>query len=596
MKLILVLSYERLLHEAREHYTNTAPPFTVPKQRIRKGHRYLVWLAGTTGALTERTASTEIYSLTAVEWDQDHCFWTIDVGAERWIVASLDMRVPLHGKPQHHWPIPYRRWVGAGMSETGFSISYVAYWSTAKPTSLSRPEDSTVAAATNTLRGVPSANSVPAILHPYAPSAPISEQGPSYTGNARRPQPILGSPTTNRKKCPRLSDEGVLAKRTKASDLPVRTVAEIIQRDRVWYGRLGTQKPPFVTRKNSRADHLQDVSQFTAFEANDRTEGSGHRRIIQARSRDYSPAYRYWVAKLDGHEQIVIRSPDQKAGFCLRVWGGHEYGIGDMIVAYGRPPTRDLGALSHAPPRAASPSGSQDPKPSEPLQSKKTQSPQAEPPLAQEPPITSEPETPSDTDSFATCRSTFSRKSSDPTNPPRRRQNLWKNTQTRRESSAPRPSTPDMSVFVEPLTPPATSPNMWAPTRDPAPTWSVASRRPVALQPQWETAGGGRADFTPRIEGPMDQYRVGERMVPGHVPPSNPRTNFNLPPLPHDQYPLTTPPVIHPTYPEPSLSSLIEQSRARTYYAQLTQARKEQFAELNDIEDDEKRLERANGV
>ncbi|CAL8576016.1 hypothetical protein XPA_001909 [Xanthoria parietina] len=360
MKLILTLSYERLLQEAREHYTNTAPPFTFPKARIRKGHPYQVWLAGTNGALTERTAATDLYALTAVEWDQEHCFWTIDVGAERWIVASLDPRVPLPGKPQRYWPIPYRRWVGAGRGENGFSISHVAYWSTAKPIGLSRPEASTVAVATTSTQGVPAVNSVPAILYPYAPSAPISEPGPSYNGNARRPQPISAFPATSRKKRPRLSDDGAPAKKIKASDVPVKTVDEIIERDRIWYGRLGTQKPPFVTRKNSRADHLQDVSRFTAFEAtDDGMEGSGDRRIIQVRSRDYSPAYRYWVAKLDsGYERIVVRRPDKEAGFCLRVWGGHEFGIGDTVVAYGRPPTRDMGPLPDAPPpRAASPSG-----------------------------------------------------------------------------------------------------------------------------------------------------------------------------------------------------------------------------------------------
>ena len=282
MKLILTLPYERLLQKAREHYTTTAPPFTFPKARIRKGHPYQVWLAGTNGALTERTQSTELYALTATEWDQENCFWTIDIGAdERWIVAALDMRVPLHGKPQRYWPIPYRRWVGAGMGENGFSISHVAYWSTAKPIILSGPEASTVAVATTSTQGVPAVNSGLAILHPYAPSAPISAQNPSYNGNARRPQPISGSPTTSRKKRPRTSDEGAPAKKIKASALPARTVDEIIQRDRIWYGRLGTQKPPFVTRKNSRADHLRDVSRFTAFEAtNDGTEGSGHRRIF----------------------------------------------------------------------------------------------------------------------------------------------------------------------------------------------------------------------------------------------------------------------------------------------------------------------------
>ena len=213
----------------------------------------------------------------------------------------------------------------------------------------------------------------------------------------------------------------------------------------------------------------------------------------------------------------------------------------------------------------------QEPNPSDHVQIDNTQSPQAELPLAQQTPP-SEPETPSDTDSFATCRSTFSRKSSHPTSPHPRRQNLWKTTNPRRESSAPRPSTPDMSVFIEPLTPPATSSSM-GPTRDPASIWSAAKRRPVTFQPQYERTEGRHAGLAPTVEGPRDLYRVGEQMVPGHVPPDN----SNLPPGSQDQYPLTTPPVTHPPRPETSLSSLIEQSRARAN-AQQTQARREQFA------------------
>ena len=216
----------------------------------------------------------------------------------------------------------------------------------------------------------------------------------------------------------------------------------------------------------------------------------------------------------------------------------------------------------------------QEPNPSDHVQIDNTQSPQAELPLAQQTPP-SEPETPSDTDSFATCRSNFSRKSSDPTSPHRRRRNLWKNTKPPRESLTPRPSTPDMSVFVEPLTPPATSPNM-VPTR----TWSVATHPPIAMQPPYERTDGRHAGLTPTVERPTDQFRSGEQPVPSHVLPDHLRTNSNLPPFPYNGNPPmapTGPSVAHPPHPETSLSSLIEQSRARTY-AQQTQARREQFA------------------
>lgn len=215
----------------------------------------------------------------------------------------------------------------------------------------------------------------------------------------------------------------------------------------------------------------------------------------------------------------------------------------------------------------------QAPIPSDHLQSEQRTTLQAELPLAQQTPTTSEPDHPSDTDSFATCRSTLSRESSHPTNPHRRRPNLWKTTNPPKESSAaPRPSTPDMSVFIEPLTPPATSPNV-GPTR----TWSVATHPPVALQRQYEGTDGSHTGLAPIVERPTERYRVGGQTVPGHLPASNTRTNFNLPPVLHDQYPHTTPPVTHPTHPETSLASLIEQSRARAH-AQQTQARMEQFA------------------
>ncbi|CAL8576015.1 hypothetical protein XPA_001908 [Xanthoria parietina] len=160
-----------------------------------------------------------------------------------------------------------------------------------------------------------------------------------------------------------------------------------------------------------------------------------------------------------------------------------------------------------------------------------------------------------------------------------------------------------MSVFIEPLTPPATSPNV-GPTR----TWSAAQGQLVTMQPQYEMTDGSHTGLAPVVGRPTDQFRRGEQMLPGHLPASNSGTNFNRPPIPHDLYDLTTPAVTHPLQPETSLSDLIEQSRARAH-AQQTQARKEQFArrkrelrrelillELNDIEDDEKRLESVHGV
>ncbi|KAL9626048.1 MAG: hypothetical protein Q9204_007625, partial [Flavoplaca sp. TL-2023a] len=175
------------------------PPFTFPTSYARKGHRYMVWLANANGDFETRTESTQVYPLTLVAWDNNRSFWTVDVGHGRWIIASVCSKLRIPGMPQSQWPVPYRRWLGTDMSETGFSTAYVAYWTPAKPTDSSRPSGITAAATTKndgsrSQRGT-------STLQPLARApAAGAARGLSWMANAPSQQPITGAIPMSRKR------------------------------------------------------------------------------------------------------------------------------------------------------------------------------------------------------------------------------------------------------------------------------------------------------------------------------------------------------------------------------------------------------------
>ena len=222
-------TYEELVEGAWEQHTDSEPPFTFPTSYARKGHRYMVWLANANGDFETRTESTQIYSLTLVAWDNNPSFWTVDVGHGRWIIASMDSKLRIPGIPQSQWPVPYRRWLGTDMSETGFSTAYVAYWTPAKLTNSSRPSGIT-AAATIKNDGSRSQRGA-STLQPLARApAAGAARGPSWMANAPSQQPITGAIPMSRKRSQHSGGIPAL-KKVKMSAAPVRTASGDTQQD-----------------------------------------------------------------------------------------------------------------------------------------------------------------------------------------------------------------------------------------------------------------------------------------------------------------------------------------------------------------------------
>lgn len=225
------LPYEELVEGAREQYPDSEPPFTFPKSYVRQGHRYMVWLANANGDFEKRTESTQIYPLTLVAWDNNRSFWTVDVGRGRWIIASMYSKLRISGMPQSQWPVPYRRWLGADKSETGFSTAYVAYWTPAKPTDSSRPITSGVTAAATTTNAGSKSRWKTNTIQPLAPApAAGSAHKTTMVDTSQSQQSTSGVPTTNRKRAQQLINPAA-QKKVKTSTGPIRNVSRIIQRD-----------------------------------------------------------------------------------------------------------------------------------------------------------------------------------------------------------------------------------------------------------------------------------------------------------------------------------------------------------------------------
>ncbi|KAL8850521.1 MAG: hypothetical protein Q9221_004569 [Calogaya cf. arnoldii] len=489
------------------------------------------------------------------------------------------------------------------MGDTGFSDSYVAFWTTEKPKILSSPKSGDVTATT--VNGVASASkSQPAILKPVASSpAAETEQGLSYNGNARRQQPILGAYAPTRKRSQH-DDEVARRKKVKLSSVSVKTVQEISQQDRAWYEQKGKHKPPFVSNKDPFATP-KDASQSTAYRVN--TNGDRTHEQMYVYSRDYSPAYQYWVGYHDGHERVLVKCSDEEAGFHLRIWFGHERGMGDDIVAYGVPPTQDLGSLPDAFDEAESPSFEQDNRPTNLAATDKTV-PRGEHRPEHERP-TSDQEQSSEPESFKTSRSTFISEKGEASTPRVPTRTVWKNPGDP-ELAASRASTPDMSAFVEPLTPPRTSPSR-EPNQTPGSALFATDIVKLTIQPDHETDYARR--MAPATANDLiDQHPFSEQIAPGQVLPNEPGTISNLPNVPIGETQTTSmaePVSTNAQRPTSRIARLIADFRSRLFSRQDTQSKKEQLArrkrelrrqlillELNDIDDDEKKIDGGNGV
>lgn len=218
----------------------------------------------------------------------------------------------------------------------------------------------------------------------------------------------------------------------------------------------------------------------------------------------------------------------------------------------------------------------QDYRPVDLIATEGRQMPRAERRLVHERP-TSDQEPSSETESFKTSRSTFGSEEqrSGSTRTPTR--TLWKKSRSS-EVPASRASTPDMSVFIEPLTPPRTSVNT-EPNQGRNVGWPATDQRTNHGQSNHETDQAKRigSAATDKLLG---EHQVNEQMTASQALPNAPEAIFNLPSVTNDEHPTTNtvePASADSKRPTSTLASLFANFRSR-FYGQDTQAKKEQLA------------------
>ncbi|KAL8801850.1 MAG: hypothetical protein Q9182_004200 [Xanthomendoza sp. 2 TL-2023] len=110
--------------------------------------------------------------------------------------------------------------------------------------------------------------------------------------------------------------------RVSLAQLP--SAEDILKGDHAFYE--AHAKPPFVCRK------AKGQVQFTAVLA----DGRGHRtnERVEIHPKDWSSDFRYWQTIIDGYECIVKKCIGGTAGFCLRLWLGHERGLDGTTIAH----------------------------------------------------------------------------------------------------------------------------------------------------------------------------------------------------------------------------------------------------------------------
>ncbi|KAL8799341.1 MAG: hypothetical protein Q9200_007561, partial [Gallowayella weberi] len=314
---IVALSYGQLIQQARQQYVNTVPPFTFEGRWLKDGHLYEVVLASPSGQHPHLAALMTRKVLLAVGWNTKLCFWTLEAGCERWIVALVN---PIFTEPDNNIRIPYNRWLGVGQGVDGFSDHPVAFLAPTNMNNRSYLENSN--------RATKQVRQQRRIRHSLGQLFDIESPNPvirtSFFHNLWPALDTSPEPASRKRRCDHNHTlEDAIGKKHKALDALSRTVEEILRQDGAWYRNLSIKKPPFVTRKDTLAT-AKKAPQFTAFLAD--AEGQCTQQQVQVYGHDYSPAFLYWVTNIAGGERIVIKSVDTQGGIFLRLWLGHDYG------------------------------------------------------------------------------------------------------------------------------------------------------------------------------------------------------------------------------------------------------------------------------
>ncbi|KAL8801848.1 MAG: hypothetical protein Q9182_004198 [Xanthomendoza sp. 2 TL-2023] len=96
--------YSTVLREARQHYGENNPPFTIKDPRFHAPRERETTLAGPGGLLTARITPDLLTTVTTRIWNSQMTFWTMEYKGQRFIVKYMG-------------GVGYKRWLGL---ERGF--------------------------------------------------------------------------------------------------------------------------------------------------------------------------------------------------------------------------------------------------------------------------------------------------------------------------------------------------------------------------------------------------------------------------------------------------------------------------------------------
>ena len=259
------------------------PPFTRKRRGIEDGDLVEVVLAGADGKFPGSSPSIPREVFTARGWDEEHYFWVLDRGVEKFIMKAYEGA--------------YRRYHGVNENMRAICEKNIFAYSVPDPSS--RPNSPTVP------------NSDLDIPEHFMDQSPFK----ATTSRKRRLSHNQGSDSARKLSAPiRPFPQGS-------------TNQEIVEKDRLYYDQKN-KRPPYV--KNTTVQ-----TQFVAV-LTDQNERRTEQQF-EVKAQEWSEGLQYWVADIDGHERIVNKCIGGGGGYTLRLWLGHEkheQGIIGEIVGF----------------------------------------------------------------------------------------------------------------------------------------------------------------------------------------------------------------------------------------------------------------------
>ncbi|KAL8838356.1 MAG: hypothetical protein Q9170_002163 [Blastenia crenularia] len=287
--------------------TNMKPEFVFKRGEIEPGHCKLVVLPDTWGNYP-KDPNAPRGKLIAEEWDDEHCYWTMNVDGKTWIVYQ-------HG-PTSNGKAPYRGILHSG-ARKGYEDKNLAF--DLPPSNNSAGSYPSHSGYERSVEPENKSNAPNSSLfqHVTSPEIPVSDHGPKPSGNGPTDPPARKRAGTTNADAPQKKtklgnglDPEVQRTDDDSLDPGVkRKVDEALFN----YGFLH-KKPSFVQGgKNSKG--IDFVPAYVI-----RADGEETREIVHVEKKKFPGEHIYWVARVHGEQEILERIPGGIGGSRFCIW------------------------------------------------------------------------------------------------------------------------------------------------------------------------------------------------------------------------------------------------------------------------------------